>query len=110
MQGVIKYERGDGFVKLRDLAEEPPGPAQVKVEVKAAGICGSDLHVYRDTINYNIQTPVVMGHEFSGVVAEKGVPVSSVSEVTSTVSVSAVEASVLASTSERWTWTLSPDW
>ena len=75
MQGVIKYERGDGFVELRDLAEEPPGPAQVKVEVKAAGICGSDLHVYRDTINYKIQTPVVMGHEFSGVVVEKGAEV-----------------------------------
>jgi hypothetical protein len=45
-----------------------------------------------------------------GVVAEKGVPVSSVSEVTSTVRVSAVEASVFASLSVRWTWRLSPDW
>ena len=72
MQGVVKYQRGDGFVELRDLADAPPGPNQVKVEVQATGVCGSDLHVYRDTINYNIQTPVVMGHEFSGVVVEKG--------------------------------------
>ena len=75
MQGVVKYQRGDGFVELRDLADAPPGPNQVKVEVQATGICGSDLHVYRDTINYNIQTPVVMGHEFSGVVVEKGAEV-----------------------------------
>ena len=75
MQGVVKYQRGDGFVELRDLADAPPGPNQVKIEVQATGICGSDLHVYRDTINYNIQTPVVMGHEFSGVVVEKGAEV-----------------------------------
>ena len=56
MQGVVKFERGNGFVELRDTAQDAPGPHQVKVEVKASGICGSDLHVYRDTINYNIKT------------------------------------------------------
>jgi L-iditol 2-dehydrogenase len=72
MQGVVKFDRGSGFVELRDVDEAAPGPGQVKVEVKAAGICGSDLHIYHDTINYNIRTPVVMGHEFSGVVVDKG--------------------------------------
>ena len=76
MQGVVKFERGNGFVELRGTAQDAPGPHQVKVEVKASGICGSDLHVYRDTINYSIKTPVVMGHEFSGVVVEKGSEVS----------------------------------
>jgi L-iditol 2-dehydrogenase len=75
MRGVTKYARGDGFVELRPLQETPPGPNQVKVRVKAAGICGSDLHIYHDTINYNIRTPVVLGHEFSGVVVEKGAEV-----------------------------------
>jgi L-iditol 2-dehydrogenase len=72
MRGVVKCQRGSGFVELRQVDELPPGPAQVKVEVQAAGICGSDLHIYHDTINYNIRTPVVMGHEFSGVVVDKG--------------------------------------
>ena len=72
MQAVVKYERGPGFVEMREVAHAPPGPRQVKVEVRAAGICGSDLHIYHDTINYKIRTPVVMGHEFSGVVVEKG--------------------------------------
>ncbi|MBI2505378.1 MAG: zinc-binding dehydrogenase [Candidatus Latescibacteria bacterium] len=72
MKGVVKFSRGSGFVELREVEEAPPGPNQVKVQVKATGICGSDLHIYHDTINYNIRTPVVIGHEFSGVVVEKG--------------------------------------
>ena len=72
MQAVVKYERGPGFVEAREVVEARPGPRQVKVEVRAAGICGSDLHIYHDTINYRIRTPVVMGHEFSGVVVDKG--------------------------------------
>ena len=69
---MVKFARGSGFVELRDVEDRPPGRNQVKVEVKATGICGSDLHVYHDTINYKIRTPVVMGHEFSGVVVDKG--------------------------------------
>ena len=72
MKGVVKYARGEGFVEFRDFEECPLEPNQVKIEVKATGICGSDLHLYHDTINYNIRTPVVLGHEFSGVVVEKG--------------------------------------
>ncbi len=72
MKGVVKYARGEGFVELRDFEERPLADNQVKIEVKATGICGSDLHLYHDTINYNIRTPVVLGHEFSGVVVEKG--------------------------------------
>lgn len=75
MQGLVKFARGSGFVEVRDVDETPPGPDQIKVEVRAAGICGSDLHIYHDTINYNIRTPVVMGHEFSGVVVDKGAQV-----------------------------------
>lgn len=75
MEGVVKFARGCGFVELREVVDRPPGPGQVKVEVKAAGICGSDLHIFHDTIKYNIRTPVVLGHEFSGVVVEKGAQV-----------------------------------
>ena len=75
VRAVVKYARGNGYVDLREVEEESPGPDQVKVSVEAAGICGSDLHIYHDTINYAIRTPVVMGHEFSGVVVEKGADV-----------------------------------
>jgi L-iditol 2-dehydrogenase len=75
MKGVVKYARGDGFVDLRDVEEQAPASNQVKVEVKASGICGSDLHIYHDQIKIPIRPPVVIGHEFSGVVVEKGAEV-----------------------------------
>jgi L-iditol 2-dehydrogenase len=72
MKGVVKFARGDGYVDLREVAETPPRPNQLKIEVKASGICGSDLHIFHDTIKIPMRPPVVMGHEFSGVVVEKG--------------------------------------
>jgi L-iditol 2-dehydrogenase len=72
MQAVVKFASGPGNVGLRDVAEPRPGPGQVKVEVKAAGVCGSDLHIYHDEIGIAIEPPVIMGHEFSGVISELG--------------------------------------
>ena len=62
----IKYER----------VERPALKAggDVKVRIGAAGICGSDLHVYK-TGAYVTQLPVVMGHEFAGVVVDTGADV-----------------------------------
>ncbi|MEM2110325.1 MAG: zinc-binding dehydrogenase [Candidatus Bathyarchaeia archaeon] len=76
MKAVVKYARGVGNVELRDVPEPFPGPDEVKIEVKAAGICGSDLHIYNEDIRLLIKPPVVMGHEFSGVVTEVGSSVS----------------------------------
>jgi len=65
------------FFKANDLRiEEISEPQveeknQVKIKVFAAGICGSDLHVYRSGA-YITRTPITMGHEFSGQVTEIG--------------------------------------
>ena len=48
-----------------------PRGREVKVRVEAAGICGTDLHVY-ETGAYVTAAPVTMGHEFSGTVIETG--------------------------------------
>ena len=50
---------------------------EVKIKVGAAGICGSDLHVSQ-TGAYITKIPVVMGHEFAGVVKEVGPDVTKV--------------------------------
>jgi (R,R)-butanediol dehydrogenase/meso-butanediol dehydrogenase/diacetyl reductase len=44
---------------------------QVRIKIGAAGICGSDLHVYK-TGAYVTQIPVIMGHEFAGTILEVG--------------------------------------
>jgi L-iditol 2-dehydrogenase len=75
MKAVVKYAPGPGNVELRDVPEPFPGPDEVKIEVKAAGICGSDLHIYDGDIKLLMRTPVVIGHEFSGVIAEIGASV-----------------------------------
>jgi L-iditol 2-dehydrogenase len=48
----------------------PPGPGQVLLRVKVTGICGSDLHSFQDARigDTPIQAPLVLGHEFSGVI------------------------------------------
>lgn len=72
MQAVVKYAPGEGHVEIREVAEPTAGPGQVKIEVKAAGVCGSDLHIYYDEIAIPIKPPVIMGHEFSGVIVDLG--------------------------------------
>lgn len=47
------------------------GPEEVLVQVKACSLCGSDLHAYLGYIP-RIRYPRILGHEFAGVVAEKG--------------------------------------
>ena len=59
----------DRSLRLVDLPEEPLLPGQVRIAVRLAGICGSDLHM-RDMPE--ISPGVVMGHEFMGVVSELG--------------------------------------
>ena len=63
-------------MEIRDVPEPSPGPGQVKIEVKAAGICGSDVHLLKGDIAIPIRPPVVIGHEFSGVIVQLGSGVS----------------------------------
>jgi L-iditol 2-dehydrogenase len=52
----------------------PPGPGQALVRVTAVGICGSDLHNYKDARigDVALQSPLILGHEFAGVVEAVG--------------------------------------
>ena len=61
---------------LGEIDEAPPPAAhEVTVAVEAAGICGSDVHAYEWTDGYGFMVPhlpVVMGHEFAGIVVKAG--------------------------------------
>lgn len=76
MKGVVKYARGIGNLELRELPEPSPAPDQVKIAVEAAGICGTDIHIWDD--EYRNNPPVVLGHECAGRVVEVGSQVSDV--------------------------------
>ncbi len=64
MKAVVKTARGDGNVSLQDVRDPEPPPGHVLIAVEAAGICGTDIHIYHD--EYRSWPPVVLGHEFSG--------------------------------------------
>lgn len=75
MQGVAKLARGAGNVGLLEVPEPQISAGHVIVEVKAAGVCGTDLHIYHD--EYPSFPPVILGHEVAGTVAEIGQGVTS---------------------------------
>jgi 2-desacetyl-2-hydroxyethyl bacteriochlorophyllide A dehydrogenase len=57
-----------------ELVERPlpvPGPGEVRVKVLATGLCGSDRRIYRGEYSH-VPFPLVMGHEFCGLVDEVG--------------------------------------
>ncbi len=72
MKALVKYSPGKYNMEIQDVPEPSPGPGQVKVAVHAAGICGSDLHIYYDKIGIPMRYPVVVGHEFAGTIAALG--------------------------------------
>jgi len=70
MLAVVKYKKGDGFVELRGVDEPKILPGHVIIAVKAASICGTDLHILHGDVQIPVKPPVVLGHEFAGFVKE----------------------------------------
>lgn len=70
---------GDREVRLVDVSVPSPGPGDVLIEVKAAAVCGSDVHYYRsDASTLGQRRGKIIGHEGSGVVKQVGPGVSGV--------------------------------
>lgn len=70
MIGLAKLAPGPGNVGLAEREERDPAAGQVLLEVRGAGICGTDLHIEAD--EFASAPPVTMGHEVCGVVAAVG--------------------------------------
>ena len=70
MKGVAKLASGPGHVEYAERPDAVAGPGEVVIELLAAGICGTDLHI--EAGEYPSVPPVTMGHELCGVVAELG--------------------------------------
>ena len=70
---VLNYPEFDRL-EVRDLDATPPRPDEVSVKVAACGLCGSELETFKNH-SPRRQPPLVMGHEFCGVIAELGAEV-----------------------------------
>ncbi len=73
MKAVVKAAPEPGLVMTERPVPEP-GPGEVLVRVKAASICGTDLHIYRwdSWAQSRIRPPLILGHEFCGEVVALG--------------------------------------
>ncbi len=67
---ALVYE-GAWQMALREVEDPQPGPEDVIVAVRAVGVCGSDVHGYMGLTGRRLP-PVIMGHEFGGVVSAVG--------------------------------------
>lgn len=70
MKAVVKTQQEPGNVHYIDVPEPTPGPGQILIEVKNAGVCGTDIHIFKS--EYVIKPPVILGHEICGTIAETG--------------------------------------
>jgi len=70
MKALVKFRKGVGNMEIQDFPEPKAGAEDVKIKVKACGICGTDIHILNDEFEY--ATPVILGHEFTGVIVERG--------------------------------------
>lgn len=72
MKALVKTARGPGNIEVLEKGiPSIPEDDWVLIRVKAAGICGTDLHTWHDEYQ-NYYPPVVLGHEFSGQIVECG--------------------------------------
>ena len=74
MKAAVLFQKQD--IRCVDMEEPCVKQGEVKVRIAAVGICGSDVPRYMEGRVHAF--PLVLGHEFSGVVAEAGEGVSSV--------------------------------
>ena len=68
MKGVVFT--GSKTLELREFPDPTPGDDEVVLEIKASGMCGTDLHVYRPETIAN--PDMIAGHEPCGVVVARG--------------------------------------
>jgi L-iditol 2-dehydrogenase len=67
---LVKYDLGINNMEIREVNKPEPKYDEVLIRVKATGICGTDLKIYDDKFKYD--PPVIVGHEFSGIIEKIG--------------------------------------
>ncbi len=72
MTGLVQYALQPQAVELRELPVPELGDEDVLLRVGAVSVCGSDVHQYHNQQSWTVNVPVVLGHEFGGVVARVG--------------------------------------
>jgi (R,R)-butanediol dehydrogenase/meso-butanediol dehydrogenase/diacetyl reductase len=70
MKAGILY--GDREIRMGEAPEPEIKPDEILVAPAYAGVCGTDLHIYRGEFHERVKFPAILGHEFGGVVEQTG--------------------------------------
>lgn len=73
MKSLVKAKAETG-IWMQDVPKPTPGPNDVLIKIKKTAICGTDIHIYNwdEWAQEHIKVPMVVGHEFVGVVEDIG--------------------------------------
>jgi len=73
MQAIVKEKRAPGL-KVTTVPKPSPGPGDVLIAVRHAGVCGTDLHIadWNAWAEGRLRPPLVVGHEFAGEIVAVG--------------------------------------
>lgn len=72
---AVNYQ-GKGQFTVGEGKTITPQPGEIRLNVAYCGVCGTDLHISQGAMDARIPTPMIIGHEMSGTVAELGAGVS----------------------------------
>ncbi len=72
MKALVKYGNKPREVEIRDVPIPKIGPDDCLLKVKATGICGWDIEMWQHKMANPVTVPVIMGHEFCGVIEDIG--------------------------------------
>src|SRR5216110_3177726 len=73
MQAIVKEKRAPGL-EVTSVRKPTPGPGEVLIAVRHAGVCGTDLHIadWDAWAEGRLKPPLVVGHEFAGEIVATG--------------------------------------
>jgi alcohol dehydrogenase/L-iditol 2-dehydrogenase len=69
---VVNFAPEKYSVEVREIPRATIRDDEVLLEVQAVGVCGSDLHMWTGQQSWPMKYPVVLGHEFCGIIAQVG--------------------------------------
>lgn len=76
MKSAVFYGKHD--LRIEESETPKVGSSDILIQVKACGICGTDVHIYEgDKGAADVTPPTILGHEFSGVISKVGDQVTS---------------------------------
>ncbi|GEO10262.1 zinc-binding dehydrogenase [Segetibacter aerophilus] len=105
---VVNYAPEKGSVEIREIDKPSIGDEDVLLEVANVGVCGSDLHQWTNDHSWPVNYPVVLGHEFGGVIVEAGKQVNGWKEGDRVVSETAAVIDLNNPMSKRGLYNLDP--